>query len=1008
MTTSYRFLDFELDPIRFQLRREGTEIPVPRQVFDLILLLVRHRDRPVTKPEILREIWPDRIVTDASLTHAIAHARRALGDTPDAQAVIRTVHGRGYWWVVETEDKSCDRPQDASAPPLLPFVGRGRELAVLTKALECARDGAGAAVLIAGESGIGKSRLCEEFSALARGLGCRVLVGQCLEDEGAPVGWPWIRILREALTPSGARGIAAPPDVVADLQRAFPGLSLDSRIPDESERPVGLFRVFDSLWRVLVALASTSSCVLIVDDLHRADSFSMALFRLLVRHIGQLPILLVATSRQSGEPRKAEWASLLRLPRTTALPLGGLSEADVGEVVERLGMTGSEISLEIHQVTGGSPFFLSQLLLPMRQQLGPGRAADEGSPRLPATLRDAVLHQLQALSATQVALLGVAAVIGKSVRVDLLAAVGGRSLEEALADLEAAESLGLIREEPSDPGRFNFRHLIVKDSIYEALPRTLRCETHLKVARAMRAAGLTKENASLIAHHLLFAVPLGDPRELASASEAAARYALQRMAYSEAVVLCESALRALGEGSPADIDLRCELLVRLATAQLRAGERESGRQSLRQAALLARQSGSTYRLAEAALAIAPGFFSIETGVVDRQLIEALEDALASLPTGDSLLRVRLLGSLATALYWSPEADRIRRLVSEARSAAERLDSQDAHAYALAASYVATWSPGSLTERLASARSLLELTRNSRDEDLWLMARVLRAPTWLESGDLRAARRETDALSEELEVSRHPHSQWYRPMYRAMWEITSGRYKEAEPLMREFLAVGDRFGDANVLQTFLLQSAEIAWQRGQAASMISIVEENVMRTPTLREWECALAFFLARAGRMEEARRLAWSIVGDGCLGVRGRMNSAIALAGLVECALLLQDRELASALETFAQAVGDRVIVAGYGVLCWGSFSRSLGHLATVSERWDLAVRHYQRAVDVETAIDARVWAARSRLSLAGVLQRRGGAKDRDAIGELLRSVCGTGGELELENLIDEARSLGA
>ena len=105
----YRFLDFELDPSRYQLQRAGAQVPIRPQTFDLILLLIRHRDRPVSKKEILSSLWRGRAVTDASLTHAIARARKALGDTPEDQSIIKTVHGRGYWWVAETSEEAGAR-----------------------------------------------------------------------------------------------------------------------------------------------------------------------------------------------------------------------------------------------------------------------------------------------------------------------------------------------------------------------------------------------------------------------------------------------------------------------------------------------------------------------------------------------------------------------------------------------------------------------------------------------------------------------------------------------------------------------------------------------------------------------------------------------------------------------------------------------------------------------------------------------------------------------------------
>ena len=129
----FQFEDFELDPPRFELRRAGIPIPIPRLVFDLILYLIQHRDRPVTKAELFEHVWPGRTVTEASLSQAITAARRALGDSPADQRVIKTVHGRGYWWVAETW---LAGPTHGGRPTDL-FVGRtDRALPCLSKRLK--------------------------------------------------------------------------------------------------------------------------------------------------------------------------------------------------------------------------------------------------------------------------------------------------------------------------------------------------------------------------------------------------------------------------------------------------------------------------------------------------------------------------------------------------------------------------------------------------------------------------------------------------------------------------------------------------------------------------------------------------------------------------------------------------------------------------------------------------------------------------------------------------------
>jgi DNA-binding winged helix-turn-helix (wHTH) protein/pimeloyl-ACP methyl ester carboxylesterase len=112
----YAFGPCELDDRRFELRRDGAAVHVEPQVFDLLLLLVRRRDRVVTKEELLDEIWGDRFVSESTLTSRVKALRRALGDDGRAQAVIRTAHGRGYQFVAPTEERE-DTGAAGLAPP---------------------------------------------------------------------------------------------------------------------------------------------------------------------------------------------------------------------------------------------------------------------------------------------------------------------------------------------------------------------------------------------------------------------------------------------------------------------------------------------------------------------------------------------------------------------------------------------------------------------------------------------------------------------------------------------------------------------------------------------------------------------------------------------------------------------------------------------------------------------------------------------------------------------------
>ena len=107
MTVEWVFSRVEVDPDRFEVRRDGELVPVEPQVFDLLVYLISHRDRVVTKAELLDNVWGDRFVSESALSTRIKAVRRAVGDDGAAQKVVRTVHGRGYRLVADVEERGA-------------------------------------------------------------------------------------------------------------------------------------------------------------------------------------------------------------------------------------------------------------------------------------------------------------------------------------------------------------------------------------------------------------------------------------------------------------------------------------------------------------------------------------------------------------------------------------------------------------------------------------------------------------------------------------------------------------------------------------------------------------------------------------------------------------------------------------------------------------------------------------------------------------------------------------
>jgi DNA-binding winged helix-turn-helix (wHTH) protein/pimeloyl-ACP methyl ester carboxylesterase len=122
------FEGFVLDLATFELRRDGAHVPIEPQAFDVLVHLVRHRERVVSKAELMDEVWGGRFVTETAVTSRIKQARRALGDDGQSQRMIRTVHGRGYRFVPELLGNPEPSPgmPSADAPPAAPAASRGR------------------------------------------------------------------------------------------------------------------------------------------------------------------------------------------------------------------------------------------------------------------------------------------------------------------------------------------------------------------------------------------------------------------------------------------------------------------------------------------------------------------------------------------------------------------------------------------------------------------------------------------------------------------------------------------------------------------------------------------------------------------------------------------------------------------------------------------------------------------------------------------------------------------
>jgi DNA-binding CsgD family transcriptional regulator len=413
------------------------------------------------------------------------------------------------------------------------LVGRGTELAALDAALDRARGGEVVTVLVAGEAGIGKTRLVGEFADRAFAAGARLLTGACVDVGAATLPYGALVDALRDLPPDAYMSLEPP------LRRALATLVPEAAV-DEEPYAGDQRAVFGAVLRLLEQLGRDDPVVLLLEDVHWADRSTQDVLRFLVRGLRQTAVLVVLTHRtdelQRGAPVRRLLADLGREPCVETIALAPLSRTETaGQLAEVAGTPlGSEQVDRIYARSEGNPFFSEQLLL----------ALDAGGPdAVPGTLRETLLARLDRLPPTAQPVVRVAAAVGRRVEHELLAQVceqGDDVLDAALRACVAGHVLTVDR----DRRGYVFRHaLLAEVAAEDLLPGEAR-RLHRRIAdlladRPARAGMARAQQLAEIAHHRLQA---GDPPAALAAAVAAARAAEEVHAMAEASRSYDAAL----------------------------------------------------------------------------------------------------------------------------------------------------------------------------------------------------------------------------------------------------------------------------------------------------------------------------------------------------------------------------------------------------------------------------------------------------------------------------------
>jgi tetratricopeptide (TPR) repeat protein len=540
---------------------------------------------------------------------------------------------------------------------------------------------------------------------------------------------------------------------------------------------------------------------------------------------------------------------------------------------------------------------------------------------------------------------------------------------------------------------------LVRETLYDQLSAARRVALHQRVAEVIEQlhAGALDDHLPALAHHWArAAAPAAQVDRAVDYAHRAGDRALAQLAHDEAAAYYRQALE-LFDAAHATVDgtTRLDLLLALGEAQRMAGE-PGHRETLLEAAGLARQRHDAERLARAALANRRGAAFSSMGVEDTERVAVLEAAIEALGPVDSPARARLLATLAVELVFS-DRQRAVALADEALALARRLEDVDALADVLLNRYMPISEPDTLDERLANTDELLGLTEHLADPVMRAQALWLRYGATMEAGDvIEADERLNDyeSLTDELG---HAFLRFFALFIRGCRVLVTGRLAEAERLAAATLAHGEATGQPDAPLFFAVQQFELRFEQGRLGEMEDRVREVVERLPLYSLGRARLALLLCELDRPEQAR----AVLEDAATGDIGNLPRDWAWLAVVslwaEVCAHLGDAPRAAVLYELLHPYGKRLAVAGVRPnLC---VSHYLGMLATTLGHLDDAEAHFARAAATHEALGAPTWLARTRLEWARLLLARGRAGDVDRARMLLGQTLDTARELGLANV---------
>ncbi|MBY6368733.1 BTAD domain-containing putative transcriptional regulator [Rhodococcoides corynebacterioides] len=738
-TESDRLRDLHDHAVELRAHRLLANGRADRAIGDLAALVHAHPARERASGLLALALY--RTGRQAESLDELRRIRRFLADelgvdpSPELRAVeheVRT-HGAPTVHPAPALPAAPARPAAHSRPASATVVARPETDDIVAVADAAVAATAPHLVWIVGDAGAGKTTATRDVEDRLAARGWRTARGRCPEVDGAPPAWPWIDVLRTL-------GVT----------------------PPAASTP---FAVAESVSRT----CSTAPVLVILDDVHRADEPTLQILRQVCgADVGALVVAATYRPEEVTLDLVATRAALASVPVTT-VHLGGVDRAGVAAIATLAGSPDldEDVLTRLHLRTGGNPLFVREFAGLIRSE---GPAALSNS--VPPSVRDVIRRRLDRLPDRTAVIVRRAAILGREADLTLLAVTAGGPEDDVLDALEPAVLTGVLTETSAD--RVGFTHDLVREVVYESIPRLRRARAHRAALAVL--ADATPDDTAALAHHAVHA----DTVDAVPFLVRGAREAERQAGFRDADGLWAAAERLLRASESTDL---LDVLVGRVGTLARLGDVVGAREARRRAVALAEATGDDAVLFRAATSwTAPVIWTIRTSVeIDTAIVDPLRRLASSeLPTPAH--RALVASALAFELegsFGDPSAD----LEADAAAVSARRwarGSGDPTVLARACTafgYIA-FGPDHVDERVANSDELAGAAAAIGDDGFAAVAHYQRFLAAAAAVDLREARLAAEAATARAAGHQLAQMLGVLAVYDALVDVLAGRFDEA--------------------------------------------------------------------------------------------------------------------------------------------------------------------------------------------------------------------------------------